>query len=98
MSLTNDMKTMIREARANSVEEPVDLVNQPPHYTSGGIECIDALRAALTPEEFIGFCKGNAIKYLWRSRLKGATAQDLAKSVWYTRMANGDDPRVVDEG
>ena len=49
------------------------------HYQKGGIECIDALRAALTPEEFEGFCKANIIKYLWRERHKGELA-DLRKA------------------
>ena len=35
-----------------------DLINQPLHYCQGGIECIDAIEAALTPEEFRGYCKG----------------------------------------
>ena len=49
-----------------------DLVNQPPHYPQGEIECIDAIEAALTPEEFRGYCKGNALKYIWRERHQGA--------------------------
>lgn len=60
-----------------------DMVNSPPHYTAGGIECIDALKAALTPEEFKGFLKGNTIKYLWRSNLKGAALEDVQKAGWY---------------
>jgi hypothetical protein len=48
------------------------------HYRQGGIECIDAIRAALTDEEFRGFCKGNVIKYAWRERHKGGDA-DLKK-------------------
>lgn len=59
-----------------------DKVNHPEHYTQGGIECIDAIQAALTPEEFRGFCKGNAIKYLWREALKGG-GEDLKKAKWY---------------
>ena len=45
-----------------------DPVNQPPHYRQGGIECIDAIAAALTPEEFAGYCKGNILKYVWREK------------------------------
>lgn len=59
-----------------------DLVNAPPHYRQGDIECIDAIRAALTPEEFRGYLKGNAIKYVWRERHKGGN-EDIEKSVWY---------------
>ena len=60
----------------------MDLVNQPPHYCQGGIECIDAIEAALTPEEFAGYCKGNAIKYIWRMNHKGGR-ESLAKARWY---------------
>jgi len=62
----------------------VDNVNNPPHYTAGGIECIDAIRAALTPEEFRGYCKGNAIKYTWRERMKGGD-ESIQKAEWYMR-------------
>ena len=59
-----------------------DPVNAPDHYTQGGVECIDAIRAALTDEEFRGFCKGNALKYTWRERMKGG-GEDLKKASWY---------------
>ena len=66
-----------------------DMVNHPPHYTKGGIECIDAIKAALTPEEWAGYIKGNAIKYIWRCNHKGGD-QDLAKARWYLeRLAAG---------
>jgi hypothetical protein len=59
-----------------------DQVNHPPHYTDGGIECIEAIEAALTDEEFRGYCKGNLIKYGWRERMKGGT-ESLKKAQWY---------------
>ena len=59
-----------------------DQVNHPPHYQRDGIECIQAIEAALTPEEFRGYCKGNVIKYTWREQYKGKD-EDLAKSQWY---------------
>lgn len=63
--------------------EHYDNVNHPEHYQSdSGIECIDAIQACLTDEEFRGYCKGNAIKYLWRERLKGGD-ESLQKAVWY---------------
>jgi len=64
-------------------------VQHPAHYTAGGIECIDAIQAALTPEEFRGYCKGNALKYTWRERLKGG-GQDLGKARWYLGKLNTD--------
>ena len=59
-----------------------DMVNHPPHYTAGGIECIEAIRAALTPDEFRGHCKANAIKYIWRERNKGGD-ESIRKAIWY---------------
>lgn len=63
--------------------EEQEVVNSPLHYTQGGIECIDALKAALTLEEFRGFLKGNAIKYLWRINYKTDPAIDAKKAQWY---------------
>jgi hypothetical protein len=65
-----------------------ETVNHPPHY-QGDIECIDAIKAALTHEEFRGFCKGNVFKYLWRERIKGQD-ESLRKASWYLdRLQNG---------
>lgn len=60
-----------------------DLINHPEHYQSDtGIECIDAIQSALTPEEFRGYCKGNVLKYTWREKKKGGT-ESLEKAAWY---------------
>lgn len=63
------------------------MVNHPPHYTSGtGIECIEAIEAQLTVEEFRGFLKGNVAKYVWRERHKGKDS--LKKAQWYLDRLN----------
>lgn len=59
-----------------------DPINHPAHYTQGEVECIDAIKAALGPEGFRTYLRGNAIKYLWRAPHKGGT-QDLHKARWY---------------
>lgn len=65
-----------------------DNVNSPNHYRQGEVECIDAIQSALTPEEFRGYCKGNALKYVWRERHKGGE-ESLRKAQWYLdRLAN----------
>jgi hypothetical protein len=71
----------------SAVNKPHDPVNHPSHYTSGGIEAIDGIRAALGDEAFIAFCRGNAMKYAWRAGKKGATSTDVAKGAWYLRKA-----------
>jgi hypothetical protein len=50
-----------------------DPVNAPAHYQStNGVECIEAIKAAMTTEEFFGYLRGNCIKYIWRFRQKDA--------------------------
>ena len=71
-----------------------DAVN-PDHYKVGGIETIDYLQAKLSPEEFAGYCRGNALKYLSRAGHKDDAAQDLAKARWYLdRMLEAWDARA----
>ena len=60
-----------------------DMVNSPPHYKTGGIEAIDYIEAKLSPEEFAGYCRGNALKYLSRAGHKDDAVQDYRKAKWY---------------
>ncbi|MBR5790230.1 MAG: DUF3310 domain-containing protein [Phascolarctobacterium sp.] len=64
-------------------EQPKDNVNHPSHYVQGGIECIDAIKAAVTGLEGIeAVCTANVIKYIWRWKHKNGV-EDLRKSRWY---------------
>jgi hypothetical protein len=57
-----------------------DPVNHPPHYTYGGVECIDVIwEMGHGPS----FCLGNSIKYLWRAGHKGSALEDVKKSQFY---------------
>lgn len=68
----------------------VDMVNNPPHYNQGDIECIDAIESALGKEGFEAYCRGNAIKYLWRIGLKHRdNNEDWEKANWYINRAFG---------
>lgn len=69
--------------------EACDSVNHPEHYNQHSMECIDVLRAILTPDEFRGFCLGNMIKYRWRRDGKGNPEQDMAKAEWYLNQLKG---------
>ena len=70
-----------------SKKDECDAVDHPSHYTSGDIECIDAIRSALGDECFKAFCRGNAIKYLWRAGKKDGSPEkeDLKKARWYIK-------------
>lgn len=65
-----------------------DAVNHPSHYTDKGIEVIDYIRDTLTPDEFVGYCLGNVIKYVSRWRKKGGV-EDLKKAQVYLGWAVG---------
>ena len=67
-----------------------DPVDKPIHYDASSIECIDAIEAQLTPEEFRGYLKGNVAKYMWRERQKGGT-ESLKKAKWYLSRLIGLD-------
>jgi len=60
-----------------------DNVNNPVHYTSGDIECIDAIEASMDHKDFCGFLKGNVLKYMWRYEKKNNPIEDLQKARWY---------------
>ena len=63
-----------------------DMVNHPPHYNQGGIECVDAIEASMSPQGFRDYLKGNILKYLWRYEQKHGL-EDLKKAQWYlTRL------------
>lgn len=63
--------------------ETPDMVEHPRHYTQGGIECIDALKAATVGKRGIeAVCVANVIKYLWRYEEKNGI-EDIRKAKWY---------------
>lgn len=62
----------------DDAQQDSDPVNHPKHYTShpSGIECIEITG-------HMGFCLGNAMKYIWRADLKHDAVEDLRKAIWY---------------
>lgn len=70
-----------------------DIVERPQHYAENDIECIDAIRAQLSEEEWRGFLRGQVAKYNWRLGRKGALEQDAGKLRWYATWLIGIDPR-----
>mgnify|MGYP003147363165 FL=1 len=59
-------------------------VHSPAHYNQGQTECIDAIEAMLSQEEYIGYLRGNSMKYRWRFRYKNGF-EDLNKAEWYEK-------------
>lgn len=57
-----------------------DPIVRPSHYAGTyGLECLDAIRNMLTPEQYVGFLRGNQLKYLWRFARKNGQ-EDLRKA------------------
>lgn len=59
-----------------------NLVDNPPHYTVGGISTYDFIVAKKLSYEL-----GNVVKYVSRADYKGNRLQDLQKALWYLNAA-----------
>ena len=61
-----------------------DNVKHPSHYCKSGMECIDAIKSAVSTitDPFEAYCTGNIIKYIWRWHDKNGI-EDLHKAVQY---------------
>ena len=71
---------------AKAFFDALDAAINPAHYQSeSGVECIDAIHAALGDEQFKGYLRGNAIKYLWRAEQKGSPLENAQKCAWYVK-------------
>lgn len=68
----------------SEIIQKVDSINNPQHYKLNGldIESIDVVRSVLGKEKFIGFCKGNVLKYLIREENKNGL-EDIKKAQKY---------------
>lgn len=85
LGVSNPMDDMTEYVEKYLGAAKPDPVNRPAHYTSGGIECIDAMQAAFGAEVVKDFCLCNAFKYLWRHRQKNGV-EDLKKACWYLNL------------
>ena len=91
------MSNIIKSDENNSI--PNDAVNHPSHYNTGNIEVIEYIRDKLTPEQYVGYCMGNVLKYCSRWQHKDGL-QDLEKAHVYlgwaidklkSEISNGED-------
>lgn len=58
-----------------------------PHYNQCDVEPIEIMQMYFTPQEMYGFCKGNAVKYILRSRFKGTELKDMEKALQYMKWS-----------
>ena len=69
-----------------------DLINHPPHYTKGGIDTFDFIKA-----KELTYAEGNVIKYVVRSRHKGNRLDDLQKAKWYLEKLIVEAEKLIKE-
>lgn len=74
-----NISVIMNEAEVNT------MVEHPTHYNAGNFECIDMMENIFGKGEVMAFCKLNAFKYLWRAKMKGKEAEDIAKASWYLK-------------
>ena len=73
------------EQLANAEKPKKDVINHPPHYTQGEIECIEVIKYIndkLNMKGYQGYCLGNFIKYIWRCNYKNGW-EDINKAIFY---------------
>lgn len=84
----------------SEIIQKVDNINNPQHYKLNGldIESIDVVRSVLGKEKFIGFCKGNILKYLIREENKNGI-EDVKKAQkyidWLVEEMEGKNERIA---
>lgn len=76
------------EPNGNDEKEIKEIIDKKSrYYDAGGIETLDIIQAKLTPEQFEGYCVGNALKYLSRLNFKhidlAEKKRDIRKAVNY---------------
>lgn len=80
-------------------KQEVDAVNHPKHYQlPSERESIDVMREILTEEEFRGWCKGNALKYIFREGKKDDAVQDIKKAGKFLEfLTENNNAQIIDE-
>lgn len=85
-----NLQDYLSKVWASDIPDSSDMVDNPPHYNNGNIETIDAIESALGVEGFHAYCRGNALKYIWRSPFKGKQEEDIKKAIWYLKKLIGE--------
>lgn len=79
-----DVRHVANEEYVEPNDKP-DMVQHPPHYNQGDIECIDAIKSAVIGKTGIeAVCVANVIKYLWRYETKNRL-EDVKKAQFYLK-------------
>ena len=90
-----DFKPVITVAQCDA--EPCKYDPQSRYYDAGGFEVQEIIKAKLTPEQYVGFCLGNQMKYALRANFKGQRKRDFEKLKYYADFLNEFEKERVGE-
>ena len=65
------------------------------HYTTMDIQPWEVMESVLTPDEFVGFLKGNVIKYAMRAGRKEGS-DDVGKAQHYQQKLKEFDEKLLE--
>jgi len=69
------------------LESTLEKINSPNHYTDGGIETIDYIKAKMSEQSFKDYCRGHVLKYASRAGKKEGNSelQDIQKVIKFAQ-------------
>lgn len=70
----------------------------PDHYNLDGIDAMESIKASMSQEAFLGFLKGNCIKYSLRLGRKGDGPADYASDAYKLADYANRYRQEIDEG
>ena len=88
-SMVKERKDKVQPTYKENIAHTIDMINNPPHYTVGGIETIDFIQAKLSADEYRGFLKGTILAYASRLGHKDGT-NDAGKITWYAKRLEAE--------
>ncbi len=68
--------------------QPYDNIKKPSHYKFFGEDSMAMIEKILGTEGYLGFLKGNALKYRVRAGKKDNTIADIDKALYYEELYN----------
>ena len=84
ITVDKTLAQLFDEDRGN--EDEPEIPPHSSHYHQNGLDPLEVMRRTFPPEQYEGFLRGNALKYIMRYPLKGAPMEDLEKAEEYIQM------------
>ena len=77
------LESNAKEKLLEGEKQMKDLINEPPHYNVGDINCLQLIKQQLGKEGYLAYLTGSAYKYLYRHEHKEENIADLKKCKYF---------------